>query len=60
MNLQPLHKEKQRKQSLLTRFKDEIVPSNIKVKKQEIIFDQDEYPKAGSTVEKLSGLKTSF
>ena len=42
------------------RFKDEIVPILIKVKKQEVIFDQDEYPKAGSTVEKLAGLKPAF
>ena len=42
------------------KFKDEIVPILIKVKKQEVIFDQDEYPKAGSTVEKLAGLKPAF
>ena len=42
------------------KFKDEIAPFSIKVKKQEVIFDQDEYPKAGSTVEKLAGLKAAF
>ena len=42
------------------KFKEEITPLIIKLKKQEVVFDQDEYPKAGSTVEKLTGLKTAF
>jgi acetyl-CoA C-acetyltransferase len=42
------------------KFKEEITPLIIKLKKQEVVFDQDEYPKAGSTVEKLAGLKTAF
>jgi len=42
------------------KFKEEIAPLTIKLKKQEVVFDQDEYPKAGSTVEKLAGLKTAF
>jgi acetyl-CoA C-acetyltransferase len=42
------------------KFKEEIAPLIIKLKKQEVVFDQDEYPKAGSTVEKLAGLKTAF
>jgi acetyl-CoA C-acetyltransferase len=42
------------------KFKEEIAPLIIKLKKQEVVFDQDEYPKAGSTVEKLTGLKTAF
>ena len=42
------------------KFKDEIAPLTIKTKKQEVVFDQDEYPKAGSTVEKLAGLKAAF
>ena len=29
------------------KFKDEIVPIKVKVKKDEITFDTDEYPKAG-------------
>ena len=42
------------------KIKDEIVPVTVKIKKQDVIFDQDEYPKSGSTVEKLAGLKPAF
>jgi acetyl-CoA C-acetyltransferase len=42
------------------KFKDEIVPVEIKTRKETIIFETDEYPKAGSTVEKLSGLRPAF
>ena len=42
------------------KFKDEIVPITLKIKKQDVIFDQDEYPKKGSSLEKLSKLKTAF
>ena len=42
------------------KFKDEIAPLTIKAKKQEVVFDQDEYPKVQSTVEKLTGLRAAF
>ncbi|MDC1538779.1 acetyl-CoA C-acetyltransferase [Pelagibacteraceae bacterium] len=42
------------------KFKDEIVPVILKVKKQETIFEQDEHPKTGSTVEKLGTLRPAF
>ena len=42
------------------KFKDEIVPVILKVKKQEIVFEQDEHPKTGSTVEKLGTLRPAF
>jgi acetyl-CoA C-acetyltransferase len=42
------------------KFKDEIVPVILKVKKQEIVFEQDEHPKKGSTVEKLGTLRPAF
>ncbi|QDR80291.1 acetyl-CoA C-acetyltransferase [Sporomusa termitida] len=41
-------------------FKKEIIPVTIKTKKGEVVFDTDEYPKAGTTLEKLSGLKPAF
>ncbi|GMA98806.1 acetyl-CoA C-acetyltransferase [Pelosinus sp. IPA-1] len=41
-------------------FKEEIVPIVIKTKKGEVIFDTDEFPRAGTTAEKLSGLKPAF
>ncbi|MBF0715869.1 acetyl-CoA C-acetyltransferase [Gemelliphila palaticanis] len=42
------------------KFKEEIVPINIKVGRQEIIFDQDEYPRLDSSIEKLAKLKPAF
>jgi acetyl-CoA C-acetyltransferase len=42
-------------------FKDEIVPVHIPQKKGDpIVFETDEYPRAGSTAEKLAGLKPAF
>jgi acetyl-CoA C-acetyltransferase len=41
-------------------FKKEIVPVTIKGKKGDVIFDTDEYPKAGTTVQTLCGLKPAF
>ncbi len=43
------------------RFRDEIVPVTIPQRKGEpIVFDQDEFPKFGSTIEKLGKLKPAF
>jgi acetyl-CoA C-acetyltransferase len=42
------------------KFVNEIVPVKIKVKKEEIEFGKDEYPKAESTVEKLAKLRPAF
>lgn len=42
------------------KFKDEIVPVTIKVKKEEKIFDTDEYARAGTTVDALAKLKPAF
>lgn len=43
------------------KFVDEIVPVVIPQRKGDpIIFAQDEYPKAGSTAEKLAGLRPAF
>ena len=42
------------------RFTDEIVPVPITVKREEKIFDTDEYPRAGTTVETLGKLKPAF
>ncbi|MFZ3588539.1 acetyl-CoA C-acetyltransferase [Bacillus sp. DJP31] len=41
-------------------FKDEIVPVEIKTRKETILFDTDEYPKPNSTQEKLGGLRPAF
>ncbi len=41
-------------------FKKEIVPVTIQTKKGEVVFDTDEYPRAGTTVQTLCSLKPAF
>ncbi len=42
------------------KFTDEIVPVVIKSRKGETIVSEDEYPKHGTTIEKVSGLRAAF
>jgi len=42
------------------RFKDEIVPVTIKGRRGDTVVDTDEYPKPGTTFEKLAGLRPAF
>lgn len=42
------------------KFKDEIIPIEIPSRKGAIVFDTDEYPKHGSTLEALSSLRPAF
>jgi acetyl-CoA C-acetyltransferase len=42
------------------RFKDEIVPVTITVKKEQKVFDTDEYPRSGTTMDALAKLKPAF
>ena len=42
------------------KFKDEIIPLEIPSKKGAFVFDTDEYPKHGSTLESLSSLRPAF
>jgi acetyl-CoA C-acetyltransferase len=42
------------------KFKDEIIPLEIPSKKGAIVFDTDEYPKHGSSLEALSSLRPAF
>ncbi len=43
------------------RFKDEIIPISIKQRKGDpVIFDTDEYPKSGVTIESISKLRPAF
>ena len=42
------------------RFKDEIVPVEVKKKKETIIFDTDEGPRPGTTKESIARLKPAF
>lgn len=42
------------------KFKNEILPLEIKDKKDSVIFDSDEYIKAGTTAEALSALRPAF
>ena len=42
------------------KFKDEIVPITYKTRKGEVVFDTDEHPKFGTTIEKVAKLKPAF
>ncbi len=42
------------------KFKDEIVPVEVKKRKEILTIDTDEYPKKGTTVEKLGALRAAF
>jgi acetyl-CoA C-acetyltransferase len=42
------------------KFADEIVPFTIKSKKGDTVVDADEYPRHGTTLEMLSGLRPAF
>lgn len=42
------------------RFKDEIVPVPIKVKKETVLFDTDEFPRDGVTAEGIAKLRPAF
>jgi len=42
------------------KFKDEIIPIEVKTKKEIYTFDTDEFPKSDTTIEKLSKLKPAF
>ncbi len=42
------------------RFKDEIVPFTVKTRKGDIVVDQDEYIRAGATLEAVAKLRPAF
>jgi acetyl-CoA C-acetyltransferase len=42
------------------KFKDEIVPLTVKIKRDEKVFDTDEFPRAGVTAEMLGKLRPAF
>lgn len=42
------------------KFKDEIVPVPVKVKRETVMFEQDEFPRDGITAEGLSKLRPAF
>lgn len=42
------------------KFKDEIIPITIKGKKEDVVFDTDEFPRFGTTAESLSKLRPAF
>ncbi|TCS66256.1 acetyl-CoA C-acetyltransferase [Primorskyibacter sedentarius] len=41
-------------------FKDQIVPVEVRVKRDMVAFDTDEHPKASTTAEILAGLRSAF
>ncbi|MGB0719567.1 MAG: acetyl-CoA C-acetyltransferase [Bdellovibrionales bacterium] len=42
------------------KFDDEVTPITIKTRKEEIVFDKDEFPRAGVTAEGLAKLRPAF
>jgi acetyl-CoA C-acetyltransferase len=42
------------------RFKSQIVPITFQTRKGEVVFDTDEHPKAGTTMETLAKMKPAF
>ena len=42
------------------KFKDEIIPFEIKSRKGTVVFADDEYPRHGATIDALKGLKPAF
>lgn len=42
------------------KFKDEIIPFTVKTRKGDVVVDQDEYPRHGSTVESMGKLRPAF
>lgn len=42
------------------KFKDEIVPLTVKIKRDEKVFDTDEFPRAGVTADMLGKLRPAF
>lgn len=42
------------------KFKDEIVPVEVKMKKKTFMFDTDEHPREGTTLEALAKLRPAF
>ncbi|HJC37157.1 MAG TPA: acetyl-CoA C-acetyltransferase [Candidatus Merdibacter merdavium] len=42
------------------RFKDEIVPITVHLRKQDVVFDTDEHPNRKSTPEKMAKLRPAF
>ncbi len=42
------------------KFKDEITPVTIKTRKEDIVFDADEFPRAGVTADGLAKLRPAF
>jgi len=41
-------------------FKDEIIPVQVKIRRNTIIFDTDEYPKNDTTLDSLAALRPVF
>src|SRR5699024_3326549 len=42
------------------RFQEEIVPLTVRQKKEEIVFEQDEHARPGTSIEKLAKLRPAF
>jgi len=55
-----LSQQKAEKAIAERKFEDEILPIHVKQKKEEVIFDTDEHPRAGTTAASLARLAPAF
>lgn len=55
-----LSQQKAEKALAENKFSSEIVPVTVRVKKDEVTVDTDEFPRSGVTAESLAGLKPAF
>lgn len=59
-NFAALSQQKAEKAMAENKFSPEIVPVTVKVKKDDVTIDTDEFPRAGVTADSLAGLKPAF
>lgn len=59
-NFAALSQQKAEKAIAAGKFKAEIVPVSVKVKKDTVTIDRDEFPRSGVTAESLGGLRPAF
>ena len=55
-----IHSRKLQQLSKAGKFKDEIVPVEVKLKKKTVVVDTDEGPRPGTTAESISKLRPAF
>ena len=55
-----LSQQRYQEAKIAGKFKDEIVPIEVNLEKKKVLFDEDEFPKPKTTLEKLANLSTIY